>query len=178
MSTRLLWPDAADPPVLNVTTLLEQLVGESIRAQVLHQVLTVVERSDVALYRGLWSPGEEILLRAVLLRGTPSGRAYLHATASIALCQLPLAVRRGLLSSDVPFGRLLQTAQVRVTRTDLLGADQSLGDLCLLFDGLSPATRAVRRSYVMRLQEGIAVAHLVETFPLSLTQTALVAPQL
>ncbi|WP_437618229.1 hypothetical protein [Sorangium sp. So ce1151] len=178
MSTRLLWPDAADATVLNVTTLLEQLVGEPIRAQVLRQVLTVVERSDVALYRGLWSPGEELLLRAVLLRGASSGRPYLHATASIALCHLPLAVRKGLLSSDVPLGRLLQNAQVRVTRTDLLGTDQSLGDLCLLFDGLSPATRAVRRSYVMQLQEGIAFAHLVETFPLSITQVALVARQL
>ncbi|XYH99316.1 hypothetical protein ACMHYB_05960 [Sorangium sp. So ce1128] len=178
MSHRLLWPDTADPTVLNVTMLLEQLVGESIRAQVLRQALTVVERGDGPLHRGLWSPGEEILLRAVLLRGASSGRPYLHATASITLCRLPLSVGKGLLCSDVPFGRLLQEAQVRVTRTDLLGTDQSLGDLCPLFDGLSPATRAVRRSYVMRLHDGIAVAHLVETFPLSITQAALATTQL
>ncbi|AUX33950.1 MULTISPECIES: hypothetical protein [Sorangium] len=178
MSIRLLWPDASDPAVLNVTALLERLAGESIRAQVLRQVLTAAERSDVTVERGLWSAGEEVLRRSVLLRGAASGRSFLHATASIAVRRLPLAVSKGLLVSEVPFGRLLHDAQVRITRTDLRGTDQSLGELCSLFDGLPPVARAVRRSYVMRLHDGVAVADLVETFPLSITQAAFVATQL
>lgn len=178
MSPRLLWPDASDSTVLNVTALLERLAGEPIRAQVLRQVVTAAEQSDRTVDRGLWAAGEEVLRRSVLLRGAASGRSLLHATASIAVRRLPLAVSTGLLVSDVPFGRLLHDAQVHITRTDLLGSDLSLGDLCSLFDGLPPAARAVRRSYVMRLHDGVAVADLVETFPLSITQAALVATQI
>ncbi|MGK4004488.1 hypothetical protein WMF31_17770 [Sorangium sp. So ce1036] len=178
MSLRSLWPDASDAPGSNVTTLLERLAGEPVRAQVLRQVLTPVERSDGAADRGLWAPDEEVLRRSVLLRGATSGRAYLHATTSIAVRRLPVAVRMGLLRSDIPLGRLLHDAQVRIVRTDLFGVDQHLGELCPFFDGLPPATRAVRRSYVMRLDDGAAVAHLIETFPVSITQAELVATQL
>jgi chorismate-pyruvate lyase len=177
MSTRLLWPDAAPSSDLNVTMLLEQLAGEPIRAQVLHQGMTPVERSDTRLDHGLWAPGEEVLRRAVVLRGETSDRAYLHATSSIAVRRLPPAVSAGLLCSDVPFGRLLRDAQVCVMRTDLTWTNLDLGDLGALFDGLPPATLAIRRSYAMRLQDCCAVARITETFPMTFGNEALSAQE-
>lgn len=100
--------------------------------------------------------GEELLERAVLLRGCRSGRAYVYAESAIAPARLPPAVRRQLEQSRDPIGRVLVDHRVAVRRELLPGpatanrAGTSLGRLL--------AGAPLSRRYRILLETGPAFA--------------------
>src|SRR5687768_2618493 len=100
MRHRPLWPAPDAAPQVNVTGLLERVVGEPVRVQLLHQQV-IQAGHPPKTDDGLWARGEELLNRTVLLRGKLTGRAYLYAVSNIAVKQLPVSVFGGLYSSDV-----------------------------------------------------------------------------
>lgn len=51
-------------------------------------------------------PGETIVERQILLRGSQSGKNYVYANSLIAADRLGPEFRRGLVESNVPLGRL------------------------------------------------------------------------
>jgi chorismate-pyruvate lyase len=186
-----LWPDSADSPDVNVTMLLEQSVGEPVRAKVLYQECARFEPSRDPFARRrwphateqlspirpsrpvLWDPGELVLYREIVLQGVMTGRAHLHATSAIGIHRLEQAVSNGLLCSDVPLGRLLRQAHVAVTRTDLSWREYDREDVGVVFEHMPLVKRAIRRSYVMRGPGERAIAHITETFSASIMTTRL-----
>lgn len=65
---------------------------------------------------------EELVVRAVLLRGRRTGLAYVYAESSIAPARLPATVRRRLEQSRDPIGRILDDHRLTVERQPLPGA--------------------------------------------------------
>jgi chorismate-pyruvate lyase len=99
-----------------VTDFLEQLVGESIDAQVHHQDLTGAPSSnDLGV-----AEGEPLLQRAATLRGRISGTSYVYAESVIATSRLPTRFALRLESSIDPIGRILDEMGISVTRENLV----------------------------------------------------------
>jgi len=165
--THPLWPGPEAPPDLNVTRILEQLVGEEVRVDLIHQEVVLQSHLEAEATDSLWPANVRLLQREVLLRGRSTGRSLLHALSSIAMDQLPESVETGLLHSSTPLGRLLNEAGFPVTRTDLSWILKPLGALCVFFGGdVPPTVSALQRTYVMR-EGSQPVARLTETFPLA-----------
>lgn len=125
----------------------------------------VEERLETALAELGAGPGDELLVRDVLLVG--SGGAV-HGAAEVVArrAALPDAVAHVLATTDQPIGRLLRDSDVPVTRElrrwGLLPAGVQAGRLG---PGLTAASRVPGRTYVMRMSsDGSPLAVLTERF--------------
>ncbi|MGH9080560.1 MAG: chorismate--pyruvate lyase family protein [Acidimicrobiales bacterium] len=119
--------DAGFPAVLrrnpgSVTDLLERVAGEPVDAAILAQCLSPAsagERVDLA-------GGNEVLHRAVLLRGRVTGRDYVYAETSIVPARIPPSVRHRLEQTRDPIGRVLSDHRLAVGREAMPGPARAL----------------------------------------------------
>jgi chorismate-pyruvate lyase len=90
-----------------VTQFLESLTGDALSAEVITQGPAGAE-ADLSFERALDAgPGQSVTCRTALLRGSPSGLAYLYAESAFVPERLPDAVRRQLEGTSEPIGRVL-----------------------------------------------------------------------
>ena len=100
-----------------VTNFLEQLVGESVDAQVhRHQTVAAPTSNDLEV-----AGGEPLLQRAATLRGRRTGSPYVYAESVIVTNRLPTRFYQLLESSIDPIGRILNEIGIATTRKDLVG---------------------------------------------------------
>jgi chorismate--pyruvate lyase len=100
-----------------VTNFLEQLVGESVDAQVhRHQTVAASTSNDLEV-----AAGEPLLQRAATLRGRRTGSPYVYAESVIVTHRLPMTFCLRLESSIDPIGRILHEMGIAMTRTNLVG---------------------------------------------------------
>jgi chorismate-pyruvate lyase len=100
-----------------VTYFLEQLVGESVDAQVhLHQTVAAPTSNDLEV-----AEGEPLLQRAATLRGRRTGSRYVYAESVIVTNRMPMRFRLRLESSIDPIGRILHEMGIAITRKNLVG---------------------------------------------------------
>jgi chorismate-pyruvate lyase len=92
-----------------LTELLEALNGEKICVIVLRQEIAPAETNIETL---AVTTGEPLLKREVILTGQRSGDAYVYAQSLIAIERLDDRLRRGLLTTDVPLGKLLKKNRI------------------------------------------------------------------
>jgi len=98
-----------------VTNFLEQLVGESIDAQVHHQdIARAPSSNDLQVVEG-----EPLLQRAATLCGHKSGSPYVYAESAIVTSRLPARFILRLQSGNEPIGRILDEMGIAVTRKHL-----------------------------------------------------------
>jgi chorismate-pyruvate lyase len=111
-----------------VTQFLATSMEEQIEAVCLSQHVRGAgeERRMLAL-----RPGQRVIDRRALLRGTVTGRNYLYGQSAIALGRVPRAVRHGLLHGDSPIGLLLRQHRTETFRE-------------ILWRGTLPACEAAR----------------------------------
>jgi chorismate--pyruvate lyase len=100
-----------------VTDLLEQRAGEPVEADVRAQWRSPARPGNPLEL----DTGEELVQRAVVLRGRRSGRAYVYAESSIATARLPASVGRRLEETSDPIGRVLDDHHLAVRREPLAG---------------------------------------------------------
>jgi chorismate-pyruvate lyase len=99
-----------------VTSFLEHLVGEPIEARSrLH------ERIGAPASNGLGvEEGAPLLHRAATLQGCVSGNPYVYAESVIVVTRLPARLLDRLETSNDPIGRILDEAEIAVTRVDIV----------------------------------------------------------
>jgi chorismate--pyruvate lyase len=99
-----------------VTSFLEQLVGESIDAQVhRHDVVGAPRPNNLEV-----AEGESLLERAAVLRGRISGSSYVYAESVIVTSRLPAGFLGRLACSKDPIGRILDDIGIAVTRENVI----------------------------------------------------------
>jgi chorismate--pyruvate lyase len=99
-----------------VTHFLEQLVGEPIDAQPLHQdMVRAAASNDLGV-----AEGEPLRQRAATLRGRITGSSYVYAESVIVTSRLPTRFCLRLESSIDPIGRILDEMGIAVTREKLV----------------------------------------------------------
>ncbi len=96
-----------------LTVLVEVYGDEPIKVVKLEHSLGPWEGDDPGLDL---SPGEEVLRRTILLRGSSSSKNYLYAESLMVPGRLAPEVRSGLLETDQPVGRLLLDARTETFR--------------------------------------------------------------
>ncbi|HEY0532717.1 MAG TPA: hypothetical protein VGD29_14090 [Actinoplanes sp.] len=101
-----------------VTPMLEMMVGEPIRTADLTQCPVPADPGDAHLLPA--PPGTALLQRTTRLVGARSGVTYVRATSLLLLDALPAELRRDLLVTPEPIGRVLRRTRVETFR-DLLG---------------------------------------------------------
>jgi chorismate-pyruvate lyase len=120
---------------------------------------------DAVVDRAAWpdlAAGEPMIHRTVLVRGRNSRRVFLHAESWIATDRLDDILRRELVESDRPIGKLIRDHR-RETYRELLGDWQEpAGDLAGLL-GCPAAQPLTVRLYRIHL-DGRAAIQIVERF--------------
>jgi chorismate-pyruvate lyase len=107
--------------------------------------------------------GHEVVLRRVLIIGQRTGRVFLHAESLIVLDHLDETLRRELLETDKPIGKLLREYR-RETFRELLGHRlEPAGDLARHF-GCSREQTLLARVYRIVLA-GRPAIQITERFP-------------
>jgi beta-ribofuranosylaminobenzene 5'-phosphate synthase len=101
-----------------VTPMLELMVGEPIMTADLTQCPVPADDENALVLPA--PPGTALLQRTTRLVGARSGVTYVRATSLLLLDALPAEVRRDLLVTSEPIGRVLRRARVATYR-DLLG---------------------------------------------------------
>jgi chorismate-pyruvate lyase len=95
-------------------------------------------------------PGVHVVSREVVIRGRTSGRIYLHAESLVVLDHLDDILRRELLETDKPIGKLIREYR-RETFRELLGHHvEPAGELAVHFE-CEPAAPLVTRIYRIHL---------------------------
>src|SRR5262249_47195293 len=102
-----------------VTSMLEQIVGETITTSRLDQSVAPVDPDAAAI---LPYPVTSLLTRTTQLVGTTTGTGYVWATSVFCPDALPGRVRAGLLKPGEPIGRLLRRHRVESFR-EILSID-------------------------------------------------------
>jgi chorismate-pyruvate lyase len=98
-----------------VTDFLEHLVGEPIEARGRrHERVGAPAANDLGV-----EEGGPLLHRAATLQGSVSGNPYVYAESVIAMSRLPTRLLDRLETSNDPIGRILEEAEVAVTRVDI-----------------------------------------------------------
>ncbi len=99
-----------------VTSFLEHLVGEPIEARgLLHERIGAPHSNGLGV-----EEGGPLLHRAATLQGSVSGNPYVYAESVIVVSRLPARLLERLETSNDPIGRVLEEAEVAVTREDMV----------------------------------------------------------
>lgn len=109
------------------------------------------------------APDDEALRRRVILRGGETGRSFVYAESLIALERLHPRVRRGLLDTSAPIGKLLTSVRAETFREILSMSRAPAGTLGVHF-ALGAAEELFSRTY--RIVSGRRPIMLItEKFP-------------
>jgi chorismate-pyruvate lyase len=116
--------------------------------------------------RAAWpelASGEHIVHREVLIRGRESGRVFLHAESWIAVDRLDDILRRELMETDRPIGKLIRDYR-RATYRELLGDWEEPAAGHAAHFGCSPERTLSARLYRIHL-DGRAAIQIIERYP-------------
>lgn len=142
-----------------VTNLIEEFVEPVV-------IVKLDERALDSRVPAEWpelAPGLDVVRREVLIRGAESGRVFLHAESLIVLDYLDDILRRELLETDKPIGKLIREYR-RETYRELLGhRHQPAGRLAPHF-GCEPGTALLVRVYRIHIG-GRPAIQITERFP-------------
>jgi chorismate-pyruvate lyase len=108
------------------------------------------------------TPGESVMHRKILLYGESTQQNYVYAESSLALNRLPPGFREGLLSTDIPLGRLWSQYRIETWKELLFAGLVSIEPLQDYF----PAGNGglVKRTYRM-ISHGAPLMVITECFP-------------
>ena len=143
-----------------VTNVLEAYAGEAITVVKLRQTIEPAGRSvsDLEVHQS-----DSVMRREVLLRGTESGRTFVHALSQIVPERLDPAIRRGLLESSKPIGRLIEEKHLETFREILSVQREQAGARGIHF-GLGHTAPVTSRTYRI-IAGGRPIMLITETFP-------------
>lgn len=143
-----------------VTNVLEAYAGEPITVVKLRQTIEPAGRSvsDLDVRQS-----DAVMRREVLLRGSESGRTFVHALSQIVPDRLDPAIRRGLLESSKPIGRLIEENHLETFREILSAQREPAGARGVHF-GLGHTAPVTSRTYRI-IAGGRPIMLITETFP-------------
>ena len=143
-----------------VTNVLEAYAGEPITVVKLRQTIEPAGRSvrELEVHRS-----DAVMRREVLLRGSETRRTFVHALSQIVPDRLDPAMRRGLLESSKPIGRLIEENHLETFREILSAQREEAGARGGHF-GLGPTAPVTSRTYRI-IAGGRPIMLITETFP-------------
>ncbi len=147
----------------SITLLLEAFFGERQRADKLseEEVVFTEDHPDLKL-----RAGDNAMERVILLRGTQTQRAYLHATTLVALDKICPEFRKSLQSTQTPIGRLWDDHKMELFKEMLRYERQPAGDLAESFD-IAETDLLISRTYRV-YSDNKCIMLITESFPESL----------
>jgi chorismate-pyruvate lyase len=126
-----------------LTNMLEAACLEKIIAVKLAQhILPSAERFELLDVEA----GERLMDRSVLLQGERTGVNYVYAESVIAVDRLEAPLRRGLLTSNEPIGRIWKTNRLETYKEIVRVRREPVGELSRYF-GANPDARLMVRTY-------------------------------
>lgn len=143
-----------------VTDILEAQFWEAIGIVKLYQEM---ERTSNYIQTLETSPGEQVLIRKVLLKGKSSHRNYIYAESMTVLENLSPELREGLLHTGKPIGQLMIENRVESFREILSVNKESAAGLCGHF-GIRADDQVISRTYRI-LCSGKPIMLITEVFP-------------
>jgi chorismate lyase len=142
-----------------VTELLEELTGEPLVADVLHQHPREAGRdNDLGV-----APGQVVTYRAAVLKGKATGVPYVYAESIYQPERLPDGAGRALAGTSDPIGRILAAHGLAVAREDLARRAGAVGVPGWVEARAQPAEIVWRRAYRLTVG-GAAVFAITEWF--------------
>jgi chorismate-pyruvate lyase len=143
-----------------VTNVLEAYAGEQIAVVKLRQTASPATDnvSDLEV-----RDSDEVMRREVLLTGSESGRRFVYAVTHFVPNRLDPAVRRGLLESLKPIGRLFDENHVETYREILTAWQEPAAERGSYF-GIGRADPMLSRTYRI-IARGKPVMLITEKFP-------------
>lgn len=142
-----------------VTQVLEAYADEPMRVVILLQ-----ELGATAADGDLETPeGTTVMRRNVVLEGARSARNLLYAESLIVPDRIPPRVNEGLLSTDIPIGRLLAQNRVETFREVLRYGEENAGPAGCHF-GVEPTHTLFFRTYRV-VSAGLPMMVITEKFP-------------
>ena len=143
-----------------VTNVLEAYAGEQISVVKLRQTIEPAGRSVSHLEV---HHSDAVMRREVLLRGSETGRTFVYALSHIVPHRLDPAIRRGLLESNKPIGRLIEENHLETFREILSAQREQAGARGIHF-GLGHTAPVTSRTYRI-IAGGRPIMLITETFP-------------
>ena len=144
-----------------LTEILEATFLESIELVKLSQRIIAAEVADEQL---MLEAGDEIVERAILLRGATSGRNYVYAASRIATGRLAAEFRTSLMGSGEPLGRLWIRHRLETFKELLEMRIDSGSEVARHFESDGPVLQRTYRVF----SSGRPVMMITEHFPASL----------
>lgn len=164
-------PTVERTPILNsllstngsITLLLEAFFGERQQADKLSEehIVFTEDHTDLKV-----SAGSSAIERVILLRGTQSQRAYLHATTLVALDKICPKFSESLLNTQTPIGRLWDDHKMELFKEMLRYERRPAGDLAESFQ-IAETDLLISRTYRV-YSDGHCIMLITESFPESL----------
>ena len=143
-----------------VTNIVEAYAGERITVVKLRQGPASAAQAATELEV---VESDDVLHREVLLKGSKSGRTFVYALSQIVPGRLDPAVRRGLVESAKPIGRLLEENHIETFREILDAHREPAGGRCIHF-GIDPGAPMISRTYCI-ITRGRPAMLITEKFP-------------
>ncbi len=107
-------------------------------------------------------PGTALIRRTVLIRGARTGQIFLHAESLLVLELLAPTIRRELLTTDKPIGKVIREHRLESYR-DLLGSRSEEAGPRAHVLGVDPTAALVARTYRIHFN-GRAAIQITERF--------------
>jgi len=143
-----------------VTNVLEAYAGERINVIKLRQT---TEPAGLSVTDLEVQESDEVMHREVLLTGRDSGRTFVYALSQIVPDRLDPEMRRGLLESLKPIGRLFEENRVETFREILAAGREPAGARSVHF-GIERAAPLISRTYRI-IARGRPIMLITEKFP-------------
>jgi chorismate-pyruvate lyase len=143
-----------------LSTLIESYTGDTVACSKLDEHVRPADASAQALDV---APHQEVLERTVLLRGIATLGPIIHAVSQIVLDRLEPPVRRVLLTTDTPIGKLLLARRTETFRELLEVRAEAAGDVGEFLE-VDPEAPLLVRSYRI-FAGGRPLMTITEKFP-------------
>lgn len=145
-----------------VTDVLEAYARERVRVVKLAQSFDTASTGEPG---HALAGAEKVLLRSILLQGTESGTTFIYADSVMSPERLHPDVLDGLISGEIPVGRLLSQCRLETFREIVGIGFEPAGDIAHHF-GVEASSKLVFRTYQIIMHQK-PMMRITEKFPVT-----------
>lgn len=142
-----------------ITHVLEAYAGEPVQVVKIAQSFAPAAAHDVRLQA---LPGDPVLWRKVLLRGSDTRRPFIYAESALLLDRLDPAICDALFLSELPIGKLLFDHRVETLRELIVSGREQAGPVGFYL-GIGPSEPLLFRTYRI-VHGGLTLMVITEKF--------------
>lgn len=143
-----------------ITHIVEAYANEEVKLRKLYEErLDIKENAVPEEFSGC----QDLVERKILLQGDRSGRNYIYAESILALDNLEESIRRQLITTKTPIGKVWVEQKVEIFKENIHMGREPVGDLSGYFDVAPDRCLLVRTYYVYSNRK--CTMRIIEKFP-------------